>query len=87
MRVIFSPLAEKQLKKLPKIVQLSLAGKIRNLATGGEITGIKPLTKYKNVFRIRIGDYRTVYKRFSGHYYIILIEHRKSVYETLKRIW
>jgi len=87
MKVVFSPLAEKQLKKLPKIVQLSLAGKIRNLTTNEEITGIKSLIKHKNVFRIRVGDYRMVYKRFSGYYYIILIEHRKSVYETLKRIW
>lgn len=87
MKVIISPLAKKQYRKLPKIIQISLAQRIRSLASENSLSGIKPLVKFKDVYRIRVGDYRMVYKKFVDRYYIILIEHRKSVYESLKRIW
>lgn len=87
MKVIISPLAKKQFRKLPRLIQLALTTKIRDLASGGEIAGIKPLIKFKDIYRVRIGNYRMVYKKFSDRYYVILIEHRKSVYQTLKRIW
>jgi len=87
MRAVISPLAKKQFKKLPKLVLFSFTQKIRSLSSGEELTGIKPLTKFKGVYRVRVGDYRMVYKKFSDRYYVILVEHRKSVYESLKRIW
>ena len=87
MKVVFSRLAEKQLKKLPRIVQFQIAQKIRELASGGELSNTKLLVKYKNTFRIRVGNYRMVYRNFSDKHYLILIEHRKSVYQSLKRIW
>lgn len=87
MNVILSPLAKKQLKKLPKIVQFSIAKVVRDLIQEKSIPNLKHLVKYKDVYRIRIADYRMVYKKFSDRYYIILIEHRKSVYQSLKRIW
>lgn len=87
MNTTLSPLAKKQFKKLSKLIQFTVAKKIRDLNLGLEISNVKSLTKYKNIFRTRIGDYRMVYKKFPDKYYIILIEHRKSVYESLKRIW
>ena len=87
MNAVLSPLAKRQLKKLPKLVQISVANIVRNLVQEKVISNIKPLVKYKDIYRIRIADYRMVYKKFSDRYFIILIEHRKSVYQTLKRIW
>lgn len=87
MNAILSSLAKKQLKRLPKIIQFSVAKIIRDLIQGKTVSNIKHLVKYKNIYRIRIADYRMVYKKFNDRYFIILIEHRKSVYETLKRIW
>ncbi len=87
MNAVLSPLAKKQLKKLPKIVQFSIAKIVRDLVQDNLVSNIKHLVKYKDVYRIRIADYRMVYKKFNDRYYIILIEHRKSVYQTLKRIW
>ena len=80
MRVLLSPLVKKQLKKLPKIIQFSVAKKIRDLASGVETTDVKSLVKYKDIYRIRVGDYRMVYRKKLSDYFIILIEHRKSVY-------
>ena len=87
MNAVLSNLAKKQLRKLPKVVQFSIASVVRNLVQGNTVSNVKPLVKYKDIYRIRIADYRMVYKKFSDHYFIILIEHRKSVYETLKRLW
>ena len=87
MRVLLSPLVKKQLKKLPKIIQFSVAKKIRDLASGVETTDVKSLVKYKDIYRIRVGDYRMVYRKKLSDYFIILIEHRKSVYQSLRRIW
>lgn len=87
MKVVISPLAKKQFRKLPKLIQFSLTRKIRSLVDDEELTGVKPLIKFKGVYRIRVGDYRMVYKKFTDKYFVILVEHRRSVYESLKRIW
>ena len=87
MKVVISPLAKKQFRRLPKLVQFSLTRKIRNLVNEEELTGIKPLVRFKNVYRIRVGDFRMVYKKFPDKYFVILVEHRKGVHESLKRVW
>lgn len=86
MKVLLSPIAKKQLKKFPKLIQFSVAKRVRDLASNQEIPNVKPLIKYKNIFRTRISNYRMVYRVVSDEIFIILIEHRKSVYESLKRI-
>jgi mRNA-degrading endonuclease RelE of RelBE toxin-antitoxin system len=86
MKVLLSSLAKKQLKKLLKLVQFSVAKRIRDLGVGNEIPNVKFLAKHKNIFRTRISNYRMVYRSTAGKIFIILIEHRKRVYETLKRI-
>jgi mRNA interferase RelE/StbE len=86
MKVLLSPIAKKQLRKLPKLVQFSVAKRIRDLGAGNEIPNVKSLVKYKNTYRTRISNYRMVYRIMTGEIFIILIEHRKSVYESLKRI-
>jgi mRNA interferase RelE/StbE len=84
MKIVISPRAEKQLGKISKVSQIILAKKIREL---GNITSAEPLTGYKNIFRIRVGDYRVVYKKTGEELYIVLIEHRKEIYKLLERWW
>lgn len=86
MKTILSPLAKKQLKKLPKIVQFLVAKKVRSLLPGSEFLSTKLLTGYKNIYRIRVGNYRLVYRILDKNIYIVLISHRKDVYLLLKRI-
>lgn len=87
MSIVISPLAKKQLKKLPKLIQFSVAKKVRNLSLGIETSNIKSLTSYKNIYRIRIADYRMVYRILDKNIYIILVSHRKEVYLLLKRFF
>jgi mRNA interferase RelE/StbE len=84
MKVTLSPRANKQLKKLSKIDQLAVAKKIRSLKS---VTSQKEKLKgFKNIFRIRVGVYRIVYKKTREEIYIILIRHRRDVYRLIKQL-
>lgn len=87
MRIILSPRAEKQLKKLPKIVQIAAARKIRLVRDSDEVGNEEKLTGYKNIFRTRVGDYRIVYRKTEAKVYIVLIHHRKDVYRLLHQLF
>ena len=85
MKITVSPRAEKQLRKLSKVNQIIVAKKIRFLrATGPKAS--EGLTGYKGIYRTRVGDLRIVYKRTASVLYIILIGHRKDIYERLKKL-
>lgn len=86
MKVILSPQAEKRLRKLNKIDQIALARKIRNLQTEEKSVPAERLVGYTDIFRIRVGEYRLVYRKFTQRIYIILIGHRKDIYEILSRL-
>lgn len=84
MKIIISPRAEKQLRKLPKIDQIAIVGKIRSLIAISSITGEEKLSGFKNIARVRVGEYRIVYSRKKSEVYIILVSHRKDVYRLVK---
>ena len=87
MKVILSPRAEKQLKKLPKVDQIAAANKIRSIRGGNIAVGGEKLAGYKNIYRVRIGDYRIVYRKTVQELYVVLIHHRKDVYRLLHRLF
>lgn len=84
MKVIISPTAKKQLKSVGRAVQIILAKKIREFVIS--LTEEQKLTGYRNLYRIRIGNYRIVYRRTHGEIYIVLIGHRKEIYRLLKAL-
>lgn len=86
MKVLLSPRAEKDLKRLSKIDQIAVAKKIRQLGES-QITQEEKLKGFPNIFRVRVGDFRIVFRRTSQEIYIILIGHRKDVYDLLKRLF
>lgn len=85
MRVILSPRAERQLKKLSKVNQIIIAKKIRELGSK-KTSGEEKLKGYQNIFRVRIGDLRIVYKSTKKEIYIVLIGHRRDIYRALRRL-
>lgn len=85
MNSIISPRAEKQLRKLPKFDQIVIVQKIRELSIG-DVLSEEKLSGYKDIYRIRVGDYRIVYRKTAAQLYIILIRHRRDVYRLLKEI-
>lgn len=83
MKLVISPRAEKQLGKIPKFKQLVLANRIRLL--GEETpTNEEKLKGYKNIYRVRVGDYRIVFRKIPGEIFIVLIGHRKDIYKLLE---
>ena len=86
MKIILSPRAEKQLRKLPKINQIAVAQKIRAIGSEEKIVKKEKLEGFSNIFRIRVSNYRIVYRKTKAEIYIILIHHRKDVYRLLKQL-
>ena len=86
MRVIVSPLAEKQLQKFSKVNQIIIAKKVRTIATTPRASEYEQLKGYKNIYRARLGDLRIVFRKSKHELYIILIGHRRDIYEKLKRL-
>ncbi len=85
MKIIISPRAEKQLKKITKIDQIALARKIRLLGKSSQTLDEEKLAGFRNIYRIRVGSYRIVYKKTAKLVYVVLIGHRREIYQLLKR--
>jgi mRNA-degrading endonuclease RelE of RelBE toxin-antitoxin system len=60
---------------------------LKKLEVGTPTTSVEKLVGYKNSFRIRAGNYRVVYRIIGGKIYIVLIGHRKDIYEKLKKLF
>jgi len=86
MRTTLSPKAKKQLQKLSKIGQIVVVRKIRSLSGQNIVIGEEKLKGHKNIYRVRVGDYRIVYSRMSRKLRIILIGHRKDIYKLVDRL-
>ena len=86
MKITISPRAEKELKNLSKINQIAITKKIRSLPRN-QLISEERLKGYKNIFRVRVGDYRIVYKKTLQEVFIVLIGHRKNIYDLLKRLF
>ena len=65
--------ARRELEKLSDQLVARLVPKIETLATTPRPSGCRKLRGYKDLWRIRVGDYRVVY---------IIDEHRKAVSVT-----
>lgn len=85
MKIILSPRAEKQLRKLPKFDALAVAQKIRNLPQL-DTSNAEKLSGFPNIYRVRVGNYRIVYKKSTISFFIILIRHRRDVYRLVKEL-
>ena len=87
MKIIISGRAEKELKKIPKIDQIIIAKKIRSIKESPALLNVEKLSGYKNIFRVRVSQYRIVYRKTVGEIYIILIGHRKDIYHLVRQLF
>jgi mRNA interferase RelE/StbE len=85
MKIIVSSRAKKELKKITKIDQIAAARKIKSLKEN-LIVNEEKLSGLKDIFRVRVGSYRIVYKKISQEIYIVLIHHRKDVYRIVNQL-
>jgi len=77
--------AQKDIRKLPNVARAKIVKKIKSLAQNPRPSGCEKLKGSKYNYRIRIGEYRVVYKISEG---LLLIEilragHRRKIYRNL----
>lgn len=85
MKLTITSHAQKQIKKLPKATQIIVASKIRKLKNES-FSSLEKLSGKGNFYKSRIGTYRIILVRFTNEIEIVLIAHRREVYDLLSRI-
>ena len=85
-RVEVSATAEKQIRKLGRDDQIRVLRTIRSLATESAPTGSRKIRGYDDVFRIRVGTYRILYRIEGRRLLIIILKvgHRREIYRSLR---
>ncbi len=82
-QVSILPDALRALSKLPKDAQRRISGKIDRLADSPRPSGVKALQgSDKGYLRIRVGDYRVVYRVEDRHLTVLVVRlgHRADIY-------
>ena len=85
-RIEVSTTAEKQIRKLPREAQIRVLQAIRPLARQPTPPGSRKVRGYDDVFRIRVGMYRVLYRVEGRRLLIIIVKigNRRDVYRSLR---
>jgi mRNA interferase RelE/StbE len=81
----FARSARKELERLPGDIAGRILAKVETLAENPRPVGVVKLHGQKNLWRLRVGDYRIVYSvdDFSRMVDVSIIRHRREVYRDL----
>ncbi|MBC8153493.1 MAG: type II toxin-antitoxin system RelE/ParE family toxin [Bacteroidetes bacterium] len=81
-RVVINKSAEKELIRLPLETIVRIREKISSLADDPRPDGCKKLKGYKDLYRIRVSDYRVIYSINDGLLIItvLAVGNRKDIY-------
>jgi mRNA interferase RelE/StbE len=85
-KIEFSYLSLKNLKKISKEDSIRILRKIETLQPDPfPINGCKKIQGEENLYRIRSGDYRILYRVFEAKIIILILNigHRKDIYKNL----
>lgn len=82
-KIVFRKSAEKQLLKLPKEVGCDILSQIKLLTEEPIPVGSRKMKGFDNVFRLRVRNYRIIYRLEKGELTIevIKIGHRQNIYK------
>jgi mRNA interferase RelE/StbE len=72
--VEYSQKARKNLKKLPKQARKQIIDAVKKLGAGHPTSDIKKLKTYQDSWRLRVGEYRVIFKREKERTVILVIE-------------
>jgi mRNA interferase RelE/StbE len=85
MKVTIRDEALDDLERLPGSIQARVLEVVERLERWPQVSGVKALTgDWRGHSRIRTGDYRVVFRVFSGppeRIVVVRVAHRKEVYE------
>ena len=81
--VEYTPAAARQIRKLNKTIQARLKSKIAMLSENPRPHGSKKLKGLENSYRIRVGDYRVIYKIHDDVLLVIIMKvgPRRNIYD------
>ena len=85
-RIEISPAAARQLKKIDRRVLPLIAGKIDSLAVEPRPPGCEKLGGYKDLYRVRVKDYRIIYAIEDRLVLIVILKvgNRAEVYQRIR---
>lgn len=82
MRVLLAPEAQDELRDLPIVIQARVLDVFERLSKWPDVSGAKPLRhEWKGHFRIRVGDWRVIFRHVVPDVIVVRIMHRSRVYE------
>jgi len=81
-QVVIQTPARRQLLRLSKIIQDRIEVRLDALATNPRPHGMKALVGRPDTYRIRVGDYRVIYRIEDDQLIVLVVEigHRKDIY-------
>lgn len=83
MKFVYSHTAERQYDELPSAVRTRFSAKMRFFEQQGNVLQFaKKLTGYE-AYRLRVGNYRVVFKVCPNVFLVVLIEKRDKAYRDL----
>ncbi len=85
-KLLWLKIALKQIKKIPKPDQHKIIDKIESLIKIPTPPDIKKLQGFENLYRLRVGNYRIIFKVKNTTLIIAIIGHRKEIYRFLKTL-
>ncbi|MCG3126455.1 MAG: hypothetical protein CHACPFDD_01291 [Phycisphaerae bacterium] len=82
IRVLIMPSAERDLRDMDVVVARRVAAKLRAIESAGRVVGdVKRLTGQPPRFRLRVGDYRVLFKVAENTIQVFRIVHRREAYD------
>lgn len=81
----YEPRVEKELAKLDRPIARRLLDAIDQLAETSGPNNSKPLKGFTGIWRLRVGDYRVIYKIKDSELIILVVKigHRREVYRDI----
>ncbi len=82
-RITFARSASKELESLDSSIVRRVVSKIRELSIDPRPSGCRKIVGSKDSWRIRVGDYRVIY-RIDGQIplvHVLVVRHRSKAYE------
>ena len=85
--VELAPAAWRQVRRLPREVQVKLTAAIEDLGTNPRPRGVVKLEATLSLYRVRVGDYRVIYQISDRDAPVLVVKigHRGSVYRKTGR--
>jgi mRNA interferase RelE/StbE len=83
--ITLSGIALKSMEKIPKRELIKINEKIDELSSNPRPEGMKKIQGDENLYRIRSGNYRVIYRIFDKKIEISIVDvdHRKDIYKKL----